>query len=246
MTSALVTAAVLDAVAAALFLAAGASVARRALASRNAALAGFATLWTGIGAYAAADGAAIAAHLWSPWAYPVALAVLHVKILSLVAGFGGLAAYITHLYTGRSWPYAVITVYFLVVLVGFEFFYGLRSPAGASASAWGVSLAYRYEGLQPLWNALLVLLLVPPLSASVAYARLYRRASDRRVRFRILGTSLALTLFFGSTLAAWTLGNVPGWGLAEKLLAIVTGLVMLATSAEARRSHEAPRAATPE
>ena len=244
MSATLATGSALGAIAGALFLVVGALLVGRARGARSWGLAAFALFWLGVGAYGLADAAGAWAALaaWRP--FPVALAMLHVKVAAVTVGFGSLVAYLVYIRSGRRGLALLALAYYALVWIALEAFYAYRDPMGVNVGTWSVSIAYAHEALQPAWNVLLVALLAPALAASVLYAGLRRHTEDPEVRQRIVLTSTALALFFGPTLLAWLVGSWAWWALAEKMLGLVTAGVMMVPAFSAWQEGRAPGSQT--
>lgn len=212
------------------FLVVGARFHRRSREEKQPALLLFAAFWVGVGLYGLAEALWILAWLAGVSSLPVALLVLHLKIVATVGGFAGLVGYLLAIRgVDRRIIGAIFGSYALVLAV-VETFYSWRTPVGQEAGSWGMSLVYLENATEPWWSMLLVLLFVPPLLASLSYALLLRTTDDPTVRYRIALTSASLFLFFAPLFLGWRAGGFPWWGGVEKGLSALMALgVILAT-----------------
>lgn len=226
------------------YLVAGVLVARRKRALSGA----FAAFWLGIGTYAVAEAFWVLEWAYGGGSLALALLVLQVKIVSIVAAFGGLVTHLVGVYTGSRPAVRWTRFAYLLVLLLVEWTYALRQPIGVQGGEWGIRLVYANPQVEPLWTIMLATLMLPPALGAIAYLSLARVADDPRLRRRILLTGAALLLFFVPTFLAWQAGGWPWWGLTEKLLGAATALVMLGAQLgdEERRLAAAHRAARDE
>ncbi|HEX2021987.1 MAG TPA: hypothetical protein VHH36_04695 [Candidatus Thermoplasmatota archaeon] len=223
----------------ALYLAVGASFARLA---RGPSQAAFSLFWFGVGFFGVSDGVfSLAVPLFDP---PLAfgLTILVLKSVLGCVGFAGLLYALLYVYTGRRATLPLVVAYAVVLLLVLASYFAAE-PVGQEAQAWRSGLVYARSDA-PGGTIAAVLLFLPPLLGSLAYAALWRRASERGQRRRILAVSAAFAAFFGGLLVGWTGLAGAWWPLAEKLLAVGAALVVLA----ATRASPAPpsrRRATP-
>jgi hypothetical protein len=219
----------------ALFLVAAARTLRRAHGAPHP-LRAFAVFWLGGGLYVGVDAAWGLASLVGLDSLPLAIVALQVKVASACASFAALVVYLVAIYKGgrpgRSEP--VIGGAYLVLFLALEAYYTWRAPVGDHVGFASLGLDYARPQPGVAWDALLALLFVPPIVASLAYASLLRVANDGPSRRRIALTSASLLLFFAPDLVGWLVGDWPAWDLVERVLALCAGLGILAATGAAR------------
>lgn len=190
----------------------------------------FAAFWVGIGGYALVESAWALSYLAGLHAMPVALFVLHMKIVASVVAFAGLVSFVLSIHGADKRVRGVVVGAYGILLALVETFYSWRDPIGQKASTWGIQLVYANNAVEPWWTLVLVLLFVPPLVAALFYAALLRITREREQRYRIALTSASLLLFFAPLLLGWRAGDWPWWGAVEKALAIAMAAgIVLAT-----------------
>lgn len=212
------------------YLAAGIRLSRQAP-RKGHAIALFSLFWFALGFYGIADG------LWSlavPLANPpvaLGITILHLKTLIGCAGFLGLVYYLLYLYTGNRRILLPLVLFYALVYVLVLYSYIARHPIGQETQTWRSGLVYANDG--GLLDTLAVIaLFLPPLLASIAYARLATKVQTPQQRRRVLAISASLAVFFGSLLAGWLGMAGTWWPLAEKILAVATGGVVVAVLGE--------------
>lgn len=210
------------------FLVVGTKLHRRGRLERRPALMFFAAFWVGLGAYALAESAWSMLHLAGLSPLPVALLVLHVKLVATVVGFAGLVTYLLSIHEADPRLRGLVLGAYGVLLALTATFYTWRGPIDQAPHTWGMRLVYANNDVEPWWTLLLILLFVPPFVATISYASLLRQARDPELRYRIKLTSASLFLFFAPLLFGWRAGNLPWWGAVEKALAIAmaVGIVL--------------------
>lgn len=210
------------------YLVVGARVHRRSRLEQQPALAWFAAFWVGIGAYGFVEAAWMWTHLVGVGSWPFALFVLHVKVVATVVGFGGLVMYMLVVYGAGRKTLALVVAAYAMLLAAAETFYSWRQPVAQEAGQWGMRLLYAQNDTQPYWTALMALMFVPPLVATLAYAALLRTTSDPALRYRIKLVSASLLAFFVPAFLGWRAGGFAWWGGVEKALSalMAVGIVL--------------------
>ena len=210
------------------YLAVGAKVHRRSRREGQPALAWFAAFWVGIGAYGVVEALWMWAEILGGAPWPLALLVLHVKIVATTVGFAGLVLYVATIRGAGRRALALIVAAYAMLLALVETFYSWRQPYAQEPGRWGMRLLYEVGDVQPWWTILVALLFVPPLVATVAYATLLRHTADPTIRYRITLVSLSLAAFFLPTFLGWRAGGFPWWGGVEKALSalMAAGIVL--------------------
>lgn len=203
------------------YLIVGGKLHRRSYVESRPPLAWFAAFWVGIGAYGLAESAWSLAYLARVDALPVGLLVLHVKIVGSVIAFAGLVTYLLTIHAADRRIVSVTVGAYGVILALTETYYSWRAPIAQVPGVWGMRLLYSVNETHPWWTLVLVMLLLPPLLATFAYARLLRHAKEPETRYRIALTSASLALFFLPMFAGWRAGGAPWWGGVERTLSLL-------------------------
>lgn len=208
------------------YLAVGVVFARQAR-GRGLPLALFSLFWLAIGFYGVTDG------LWSlavPTLGPdlsVGVTILVLKTLVGCAGFFGLVYYLLFVYTGDRRLLVPLAAFYGLVYVVVLYSYLDAQPVGQVAQTWRSGLVYANGGtFLDLLGTLA--LFVPPLVATVAYARLVPKTHDPAQRRRVLTVSASLVVFFGGLLVGWVgISAWFWWPLVEKGLGVATGVAVV-------------------
>lgn len=209
------------------YLVVGAKIHRRSRIESQPALAWFAAFWIGVGAYGMAEGAWMMAHLAGLSSWPLALFILHAKIVATVAGFGGLVVYLLAIHGVDRRRIALVVAGYAILLAALETFYSWRDPIAQEPGTWGMRLLYANNDTQPYWSVLMALMFVPPTLAALSYAALLRHADDPALRYRISLVSLSLLAFFLPAFAGWRAGGFAWWGAVEKALSATMAVGVL-------------------
>ena len=189
----------------------------------------FALFWLGMGTWGLADGLWPLLHTVGLAPFPVAVGLLHLKVLASVAAFYGLVAYLASVYTGKPRAARWLLPAYAAIFLATTAFYVWKDPVSQVPGTWGMRLNYAVQDPGMLWWAVVGLLFLPPILASVAYAALYRLAPGPEARFRVALTSASFMGLFGPVFVAWGLGGHYWWPLSEKLLGLaVAGCILVA------------------
>lgn len=227
---------------AALFATAGVRTWRRARATASPPLRAFAVFWLAAGAYLGLNAMWIVAWLAGLDALPVSIAILEAKVAAVCASFAGLVCYLLAIYAGRRRLVLPVGAAYAGLLLAMETYYAWRAPVGQHASLASLGLDYLRPQQTLVWDALLVLLFVPPIVATLAYASLHRLGADPAARRRIRWTAASLLLFFAPDLVGWLAGRWTGWDVVELALALCAGVgMLLATRAPVGSAPPRPR-----
>jgi hypothetical protein len=164
----------------------------------------------------------------------------------ICVALAGLVQYLVFLYTNRTILPALAVGYgafFLLLLL----YIWASDPSSVEPTRWGPELEFANEiDSGPLYWTVLVLMLVPPLLSAGAYLSLYRVATDRILKRRILLVSLSLIIWFGSSLIGATPGtqDADWWKLSSKLIALAAAGTILYAYVGLR--PDGPESAQPE
>lgn len=158
------------------------------------------------------------------------VASTHVAIAFLVASLFGLVYYLFFLFTGQRrglLPIALFYVSYYILLVDFI----TRSqPNGLDVRAWRVTLSYENALVGPFYQAVVALLLLPPLLSAIAYLSLLPRAREPTQKYRILLVAMAILLWFGSSLlaAAGRPNFSDAWAFSSRVIGLgAAGIILL-------------------
>lgn len=188
----------------------------------------FALFWCGVGFFGVTDGAWSIAVAYGPPPLAVGVAILHLKVIFGVAGFGALVAFVLYLYRGAQAPLVPLALAYIAVYAIVAWSYVAQQPVDQRVETWRAGLVYANEG-GTLALASLALLFLPPVAAGVAYAALARRAPDATQRRRVQATSLALATFLATVFVAWLVGAALWWPPVEKILGLTTAAIAWVT-----------------
>lgn len=189
----------------------------------------FGLFWLGMGTWGLAEGLWPVLHEMGLAPFPLAVGLLHLKVLASVAAFYGLVAYLVTVYTGHPRAARRLVPVYGAIYLATAGFYVWKRPLAQFPGTWGMRFEYAVQDPGMIWWVVVGLLFLPPILASIAYAALYRLAPDPEARFRVALTSLAFVGLFSPTFIAWGLGGAPWWPLIEKLLGLaVAGCILLA------------------
>ncbi|HEX2021650.1 MAG TPA: hypothetical protein VHH36_03005 [Candidatus Thermoplasmatota archaeon] len=188
----------------------------------------FAAYWIGVGLYVSSWGGVLdvlASFGVAP--FGLFLAARYASLPIACAALGALMFYFAFLFTGRrAWIWISALAYAATLAAG-AWYVWARDPVGVSVQAWRTDLAYASPFGSPALNAIVLMLVLPPMLGALAYATLARRAPTDAARRRILLVSAALFLWNGSALFArlsdddfWQLVTRPVAGLAAAALAL--------------------------
>lgn len=161
------------------------------------------------------------------WMYQTYLMfVLLVVFLAL----WGLQFYLAYLYTGSKRSFVPLGAFY-----GLLFFatVALTERNGVPDRIVDDGWTIRSEPVADMglaFNLGFVLLIVgPQIVAAIAYARLYRKTTDRTQRYRIALVTGSIIVWFGSSIVATALevSKDLGWILVSRLIGIMAALVIL-------------------
>jgi hypothetical protein len=127
-------------------------------------------------------------------------ALTQALLLAIMGGLAGLLYYLVYLYTGARRSWIPLAIYYVALFVLLEWLIlSLGRPVTITDDGWALKTLP-----QPTTNAafaiiFLVLFIGPQLAAAMAYALLYRRATDNTQRYRIGLVSGSIIVWFGSS-----------------------------------------------
>lgn len=190
----------------------------------------FSFWWFALGAASLAQAVMILMYTTDTLTIAIYQAFQHVLLIAIMAGLGGLVYYLLYLYTGRRMLWLPVMVYYAIlylVLIALLASYG--APQDIVDNGWRLSTEPQPEPNRPLEVAFFVLFVGPQLAAAIAYALLYRRATDNTQRYRIALVSGTIIVWFGSsflTTIAQASRN-PGVQAFSILLGLAAGAAIL-------------------
>lgn len=161
------------------------------------------------------------------WVYQ---AYITFVLLVLFLALWGLQFYLVYLYTGSRRSFAPLGVFyamlFLATLGLIEY---IGAPERLVDDGWSIKAEPTTEfGLA--FNLVFVLLIVgPQIVAAIAYARLYRKTSDKTQRYRIGMVSTSIIVWFGSSVLGTAASVSQGvtWQLFSRAISTAGVLVIL-------------------
>ncbi len=190
----------------------------------------FTAWWLGLSANTALGGfqALLAATGITDLGPHITITLVTFLILSLA--LWGLLYYLVYLYTGSSRWMVPLALFYLVYYLTIVWYLWQLGPQGVEVSGWTVSLSYAQEPTGPLATVLLVLLVGPQILAALGYFSLLFRVQDRTQRYRVLLVSVAILVWFGSSLIASFAGAGGSdlWQVASRAIGLSAALTILA------------------
>jgi hypothetical protein len=152
-------------------------------------------------------------------------------LMVLFVALWGLQFYLVYLYTGskRSFiPLGIFyTLLFLATVALVEWTWA--QPFRVTDNGWQLVQDPQVQ-LGPVAGLLFSLVVVgPQVFAAIAYARLYRKTSDRTQRYRIALIASAIIVWFGSSIAGTAAGVTTSvyWQLFSRVVSIAGALIIL-------------------
>ena len=175
---------------------------------------------------------ALSLTLYMAGALPIWLhqSISQLSLLLIVAALLGLLYYLIYLYTGSHGalkPLLVGYLLFYVSIIGLVQWIG--APDSLTDNGWSIMAEPESELPTAVSWLFLVFLVGPQIIASIAYLRLYGKATDVTQRYRIALVSGAIIAWFGSSLVASAaeLGTSLVWQVISRLLGLAAAFVIL-------------------
>jgi hypothetical protein len=228
----------LSAAGAVLFFVVGRTIHRRHVSpeARSAQLA-FVTWWYGLGAVSAVG--TVLALPGFPRDLLLFLGLTIVLLAVLCAALAGLLHYLVFLYTNRNMLAALAAGYAVLFALLLAFVFG-NHPDGVESTPQGPQLHYATPiTTGPLYILVVVLFIVPPIVASLAYLSLYWKADDAMLKRRILLVSLSIAVWFGSSLVGLSPGarQAQWWVITSHVISLAAAATILYAYRGLRPSH---------
>lgn len=156
--------------------------------------------------------------------------VMLVAMLALLCvGLWGLLFYLVYLFTSRrnlavplAIAYALYFAFLTAVILN-------ANPIGFTDTSAGRTLQYENPiEASPLYWPVVLLLVLPPLLAAVAYLSLYWKVDHKVQKRRILLVSSSIIVWFGSSLAGSGLGvsDNATWGLVSRAISLAAAVTI--------------------
>lgn len=166
---------------------------------------GFVLWWGCLAAYLAIQSAFLAAAALGTTSADAYLASRVVAIPLLCTAAGGLSHYLLYLLTGRG---LLVPVGVLYTSTGVLFFVATfwNGPAGLVVGDWLLELDYDRPGVQPMYQAVLLLVGLPPVVGSLALLALSLRLQGAQ-RYRSFMVGTGTFLWVGSGLVGRLAGD---------------------------------------
>jgi hypothetical protein len=188
----------------------------------------FVLFWVGLAASTALSGieSLVAAFQTPPFA--VVVSFEYYDIVIVAAALWGLISYLFFLYTGRSGIVSVTLLY--IIEFGLLVYYVSASvPNGVTVTYGEVELTYSTPLFGPIVDAAVLILVIPEFVAGFAYLRLFFRAKERTVRYRIALVSGGILGWFFLDFVDF--GSLSGgnllWLFFGRVLLIAASLIVL-------------------
>lgn len=165
------------------------------------------------------------------WLY---LTFAQLSILCIFAALWALQCYLVYLYRGSKRAFVPLGVFYAALylfVVGFLMWVVQVHPyESLGDNGWTLAPEPTFELGEGVGLVAILILVGPQMVAAVAYARLFRKTSDRTQRYRIAMLTGAILGWFGTSLLATAADANEGaaWQLFSRLLGMAAGLVILA------------------
>ena len=141
-------------------------------------------------------------------------------------GLAGLVYYLPYLYTGRRTLFIpIVLVYVLYNLLQIANLM-VHPPTGFAIQGWRPTL--EPQAPLPILLSGLVLLLLPPLAAAIAYLLILRRVSDATTRYRIALVSGSILAWLASVLliSQPALASADVWQFASRAVVLLSAVAL--------------------
>lgn len=132
----------------------------------------------------------------------VYVALFEFLIVAVVGAVGCLVYYLLYVYTGRSWVFWPVAIYHILILTWVLSVITLARPLDYGEGCPNLGFCYEKEfNGTPASRWIGASLVLPILAATVGYFALYFRVEAPVQRYRIAVVSIALLVWFGTSLA---------------------------------------------
>jgi hypothetical protein len=154
--------------------------------------------------------------------------VAQINVLIVCAALGGLVFYLAYLFTGRKNLARPIGVFYLLFFLALAAYVFWLQPIGLTVTEGSVALEYAKEPSPAYLIALILLILLPQLIASLAYFTFYFRVRERAQKYRVALVSGSIFFWFASPLVAsmLSLDDLSWWPIASRLINLLAALVI--------------------
>lgn len=115
---------------------------------------------------------------------PVYLMLLHSSMFSLCLALGCLVFYLLFLFSGRRWLWIPVALYYGVLFVTSVVIFTVHQPVDVRMERWWVDLEYRVP-LGTAFQVWVAMLILPSTVGAIGYFTLIHRTTDPMMRFRI-------------------------------------------------------------
>ena len=161
------------------------------------------------------------------WAYRT---IVDVQILMIMLVLFALMYYLVYVYTGTNrWLVPLAILYFVAWTLLVGLIEWVPAAERLADDGWQVTTEPEVGISQWLGLIFVFALVGPQVVTAIAYARLYKKATDNTQRYRIALVSGTIILWFGSSLVGTSFGaEGDAWRLATRLLGVIAALLILA------------------
>ena len=156
------------------------------------------------------------------------------SLFLIFAALWALQCYLVYLYRGTTRAFVPLAAFYLafyVFVVGVLMWVMVEHPYDRIAdNGWTLAAEPEFEVGRGVGLIAILVLVGPQMAAAVAYARLYRKTTDRTQRYRIALLTGAILGWFGTSLlaAAANANEGAGWQLVSRLIGLTAGGIILA------------------
>lgn len=190
----------------------------------------FATWWFALAAMMFLDVVEIAIASFGVRSLGLFTAVAYVNLFLTCLALIGLLYYLAYLFTGWTGILPGVIVFYTTLFLAIIYTLSQAGPAGVSIGAWTVSLTYATALGGPWVQALLFMLLIPPMLGAIGYLTLLRKVQAPTQRYRIALVSASILMWFGSVYGASLLGvsDAAWWPVASSAIGLVGAVTIWA------------------
>lgn len=168
----------------------------------------------------------------------------HLERLVLAAGLWALLAHVGFLITGDRRTWVPLGLYYAAYYVLTLFRLAASRPSGVALNEFARPALIPTFPAPPAWELfMLALLLVPPITASMLYFRLYFRTRDRERRLRIAVTSWGVATWFLLSVGAYFMSGSLVLQVANRGLGVLIAAAILYVSLARRDDANGERPA---
>lgn len=189
----------------------------------------FSAWWVLLAVATAAPGILSLVAAYLPPQLFVHVAVTQATLILISAALACLLYYLIYIYTGKTRALRPVMLGYALYAFTLLLWIAYARPIAVEVGDWGAMLRYERPLEGPLSIILVLLLVGPQIVGALAYFSLVWRVRGRERRFRIVLVSLAIIVWFGTSLLGNLAGFVdsPAWEIVSRLVAFFAAASVL-------------------